>query len=193
MAKPRTADLAGADPLLGEVGLNWGWMLALGLLFVVLGLAGLAMLFGLTIASIAFIGVLLIVGGTAQLLECLKCKGFKGILWHMAIGALYIAAGIVVIYDTEMAARLIAWVVGGVLAAVAVARLAMARQLRAKGAAWIWMLVSAVLGIGLAVMIIGQWPVPGLFFVALVVTIELILQGLNTIGLALTARRAATA
>lgn len=190
MANSRAAIAVDADPLLGDVGLNWRWMLALGLLYLILGLAGLAMLFGLTIVSIAFIGVLLVVGGTAQLFECLKCKGFKAILWQMAIGALYIAAGIVVIYNTELATQLLAWVVGGVLAAVGVTRILMARQLRQRGAGWVWTLLSGILSIALAAMMVGQWPVPGLFFIALFIAIELLLQGTNAITLALTARGA---
>jgi len=181
------------DPLLGELGRNWGWMLALGLLYLGLGVAGIAMLFGLTIANILFIGILLVAGGTAQLLESIKCKGWKGMVWHVAIAALYIIAGVAVIIDPDMAVRLIALVVGGVLAAVGVARLLLAWQLRAKGAGWTWMALSAVIAIALAVMMAVQWPLPGLFAIALFVAIELLLQGSSTVGLALTARRAARA
>lgn len=189
MAKSAAEATATRDPLLGEVRRNWGWMLALGLLYLMLGLVGLAMLLGLTLANIVFIGVLLIAGGTAQLLESLKCKGWKGLVSHIAIAALYLLAGTAVIYDPEMAVKLISLLIGGVLAGVGVARLLMARQLRASGQGWMWTALSGLIAIALAVMMAVQWPLPGLFAIALFVAIELLLQGSNLLTLALGARR----
>lgn len=189
MAKSEATLTPRPDPLLGDMGRNWGWILALGLFYLVLGLVGLAMLFGLTVVNILFIGVLMLAGGVAQMIETVKCKGSKGALWHLAIAALYISGGLVVILEPELALKLIKVVLGGVLAAVGLGRILIARQLQAKGAGWIWMLVSGVVSIVLAAMIATGWPLPGLFAIALFVAIELLLHGSSYVTLALTARR----
>ena len=42
--------------VLGDLKKNWGWFLALGILFVILGFIGLGMMVALTIASVVFFG-----------------------------------------------------------------------------------------------------------------------------------------
>jgi uncharacterized membrane protein HdeD (DUF308 family) len=184
-------DAAGVrwDPLFGDVSRKWAWMLALGLLYLVLGAIGLAMLFGLTIVSILFIGALMLAGGAAQVLETVKCRGWKGIAWHLAIAVLYIAGGLVVIDDPTSVSRLFSMVLGSVLAAIGLVRLRIARQLRAKGEGALGMLATGFGGIALGVMIMLDWPLSGLFAIALFIAADLLLQGLSTVWLALTARR----
>ena len=48
---------------------NWGWLLALGILFVILGTIGLSMVVGLTIVSMLFFGILLIIAGVLLLVR----------------------------------------------------------------------------------------------------------------------------
>lgn len=60
------------DIVLGDVAKNWGWILALGILFVALGTIGLGMSVFLTIASVMFFGALLLVGGVFQIIDAFK-------------------------------------------------------------------------------------------------------------------------
>ena len=72
---------------------SWGWLLALGLVSIVLGTLGLYMTFALTLASVLFFGVLILVAGVFQLVHAFTCTGWKSVLWHVLIALLYIAAG----------------------------------------------------------------------------------------------------
>lgn len=63
MAKNETALSGRGGVVLGEVQENWGWLLALGLLFIILGVIGLGRTFALTVASAMFFGILLLIGG----------------------------------------------------------------------------------------------------------------------------------
>jgi uncharacterized membrane protein HdeD (DUF308 family) len=71
---PTAAQLA----FFGDLKKNWGWLLALGILSVLLGTAGLGMTFGLTLASVQLFGILLLAGGVFQFFDAFKCKGWKG-------------------------------------------------------------------------------------------------------------------
>ena len=53
--------------LFGVLQKTWGWLLAWGILSLVLGTLGFYMTFGLTLASVLFFGILLVVGGLVQL------------------------------------------------------------------------------------------------------------------------------
>ena len=108
----------------------------------------------------------------------MTCRGWKGLVWHAAIAVLYIAGGVVVIYDPMSVSALISLAVGGVLAAVGLARILIARQMRARGTGALGML---------------EWPLSGLFAIALFIAVDLLLQGVSMVWLALRARSRAVA
>ena len=178
--------------LFGEVQKHWGWLLALGLLYLILGTIGFWMTFGLTLASVLFFGVLLIVGGLSQLIQAFQCKGWKSILWHVLIALLYVAAGIVIIVDPILASMTLTLMLAWILITVGVFRIIIAFQLRPVNG-WFWPLLSGIVSILLGGMIIAQWPVSGFWVIGLFVAIELIFNGWAYVFLALAARKASKA
>lgn len=187
-----TAIAVHPDALFGEVQKNWGWLLALGILFVIFGIIGLGMLFTLTIASVLLFGILLLMGGGIQLFEAFKCKGWKGIILHVLIAILYVLAGIVIIYDPLIASTVLTLMLAGGLIGVGILRIIMAFQLRDRQG-WVWPLLAGVLSIILGILIIAQWPVSGLWVIGLFVAIELLFHGWSYIFIALAARNAGKA
>ncbi len=178
-----------AQQVFGTLQQNWSWLLAVGILFIVLGVIGLGMLFQLTMISVMFFGVLLLIGGGAQFVDAFKCKGWKGVLWHVLMAILYIIAGITVIRDPVLASALLTLLLGGAIAGAGIVRVIMALQHRGtKG--WSWTLVSGIISILLGVMIFAKWPVSGLWVIGLFVAVELIINGWSCIFIALAAKNA---
>lgn len=176
--------------IFGELEKNWGWLLLFGVVSILLGTLGLGMTFTLTEISVVFFGVLLVVGGVFQLLDAIKCRGWKSIAWHVLIALIYIAAGLLMVMRTELAALSLTLVIAYALIAIGVLRAIMAFQLRpSKG--WWWPLVSGVVSVALGVMILMQWPQSGLFIIGLFIAIELIFNGWAYLFVALAARAAA--
>lgn len=102
--------LTGADKpevLFGEVKRNWGWLLALGIILIILGTIGLGMTFFLTLASVIYFGVLLLIGGGAQILHAFKAKGWKGIALSVLIAILYLLSGIAIIINPVAASAIL--------------------------------------------------------------------------------------
>lgn len=172
----------------GDMGKNWGWLLLLGFLFLVLGLIGLGRLFALSLAGTLFFGVLIIIGGVAQFIEALKCQGWKGVAFHVLIAVLYVIGGIFVIRDPLAASIWLTWVLAAVLICVGVLRIIMAIQMRSSGS-WVIPLLGGIISIVLGGIILAQWPLSGLFVIGLFVAIELIVNGWSYIFIALAARR----
>ena len=173
---------------LGSLGKNWGWLLALGIAFVILGIIGLGMSVGLTLASVLFFGVMILLGGIFQLIDTFKCTGWKGIVWHVLIGLLYVAAGIALISDPIVGSMIITILLGGVLLAVGLMRIIMGFQLKGHGGAWGWVLLSGVITLLLGFMILSRWPASGLFVIGLFIAIEMIMNGWTYIMMALAAK-----
>jgi len=183
---PRGKIAAGKVP--AELSRNWGWLFGLGVLFVILGGIGLGMVVGLTLASMLFLGVLLIIAGVSQIVDVFKSKHWKGVIWHALIAVLYILGGGLVIYDPIMASTLITAFLAGVLILIGVTRLLMAITLR-HSRGWGWLLLAGLTAIILGIMILMQWPWSGLWVIGLFIAIEMLVNGWTYIFLAFAIRR----
>jgi len=171
---------------------GWGWLLAVGIISIILGTIGLGMTAALSIVTVIFFGALLLVGGVIQLFDAFKHAGWKSTLWHVLIALLYVVGGIILVGDPVGGSVALTLVVAAMLIASGVFRAVMA--FHAKGVAgWGWLLFGAILSIVLGLMILSRWPVSGLWVIGLFVAIELIINGWSCVIMALVGRRAAKA
>lgn len=173
----------------GELRKSWGWMLALGVLFLILGVIGLYMTAALTLASVLFFGALLLAGGAFQLIDAFQYGGWKSIVWYALIAILYLIAGIVMVLNPVGASVVLTAVLASMLIAIGGLRMVMAFQLRGTQA-WGWLLLGGTAGMVLGVVIVAQWPVSGLWVIGLFVAVEMILHGASLVFIGLAARKA---
>lgn len=165
-----------------------GWLLGLGILFVLLGCIGLGMVVGLTLISVLFLGIILMIAGLLQIIDVFTCKHWRGALWHALVGILYIIAGGIIIYDPILASEAITALIAWVLIFIGIARIMMTIELRhAKG--WGWLLFAGVTAIILGILILLQWPYSGLWVLGMFIGIELLVNGWAYILMAIALRR----
>ena len=174
-------------PVLGDLVHNWGWLLAQGILLVILGTIGLGMTIWLTLASVFIFGLFLLIGGGVQIFQTFKCKGWESILWHALIAVLYVLIGLNIMADPLAASTLFTLLLAGALMGIGVVRLIIAFQLRGHKN-WFWPLIGGIAAIFLGVMILARWPVSGLWVIGLFVAIEMIFSGWSAIFIALAAK-----
>ena len=172
------------DPISVDLQRNWGWLLGLGILFVVLGFIGLGMTVGLTLVSIVFMGALFIVAGVAQIVDVFKSHHWKGIVGHALIAVLYILGGALIIHDPVLASAVITALIAWILIIIGVTRLIMAIVLR-HTSGWGWLLFAGLCAIVLGVLIFMQWPYSALWIIGMFIAIELIVNGWTYIFIAL--------
>ncbi|MGX1096862.1 HdeD family acid-resistance protein [Amorphus sp. MBR-141] len=175
-----------ARSVFGDLHRNWGWLLALGILMVVLGMVGLGMTYWLTVFAVIWFGVLAGIGGIAQLIGAFRHKGWKSTLWHVLIGLVYLAAGIVMVALPLASAVWLTLFIAASLIAIGVMRLVMAFQV--KGGAAIWLGLAGAVSILLGGMVFANWPISGAWVIGLFVAIDLIFHGMALISVALAAR-----
>ena len=178
-----------AHPLFGELGRNWGWLLAVGILSVILGTVGLGMTWMLTLVSVVYFGVLLIVIGVAQLLQTFKAAGWRSTFLQILIGLLYLAAGIMVVSRPLLASLTLTWALGFALIVVGVMRIVVGVQHRGTSG-WGAGVVGGIITLLLGLLILAKWPSDALWVIGLFLAIELIVNGYTQILVALAARRA---
>jgi len=178
---------AGPEVLFGDLKKNWGWVLALGILLLILGTIGLSMTIFLTLASVLYFGILLLVGGVAQVVHAFKAKGWKSKVLSVLIGLLYILSGIVVIRNPVAASALLTLMFAGAIIGIGILRIAMGFQLRGFKN-WIWPVLGGIIAILMGVMVMAGWPISGFWVIGLFIAIEMIMNGWSTIAIALAAK-----
>jgi len=179
--------LALQKEVFGDLSKNWGWLLAFGIISIILGVIGLGRAVAFTVAGVFFFGALILSGGIIQFIQAFKCKGWKGFIWHLLIALLYIFAGISVMTRPLAASALFTLMLAGAIIAVGIIRIIMALKLRGtKG--WGWLLFGGIVALVLGLMIAAQWPVSGLWVIGLFIAIELIMNGWSYVFIALAAK-----
>jgi len=186
----QSSTLSGPHPLFGELRRHWGWLLAVGILSVILGTIGLGMTWMLTLVSVLYFGFLVIVVGAVQLIQSFKSAGWKSVVLHVLIALLYLGAGIMIVSRPLLASLTLTWILGFVLLAVGVMRIVVGVHHRGTSR-WGAAVLGGVITLLLGLMILARWPSTALWVIGLFLAIELIVNGWTQIFVALAARRAA--
>ena len=173
---------------LAELKPKWGWLVALGIAFIVLGIIGLGMSGVLTLAGIVFFGWLLIIGGVLQIVETFQVSGWKSVLWHVILAILYILAGASVLYNPAASAVTLTLFLGIAFIVTGITRSIMSFQLRPEPV-WGWVLFSGLVSIVLGLMILSKWPYSSLWLIGLLIAIELISNGWSYLMIGLAAKK----
>ena len=117
---------------LGSLHRHWGWMLALGVLMLVLGVIGLYASVALTIVSVLLFGALLVAGGIAQAIQAFRASGWKSVALHVGIALLYIVGGGIALYDPVAASLSLTIFIAAMLLVAGIFRAVMAFQMRCR-------------------------------------------------------------
>lgn len=161
---------------------DWRWGMALGIAFVVFGTIGLGMVVLMTLASIVFLGALVLIGGAAQVIQAFSIPTWRERLAHLLIGILYLFASWVMISDPLVASAVFTIMLAWALIIIGIFRVVVAVQNRVRHGWW-WPLVAGFLSVALGVMILAQWPMTGLWVIGLFVCLEMIFHGWGLIAL----------
>lgn len=162
---------------------NSGWLLAAGVILVALGFVALLFAGVFSVASALWFGVIVLAGGLVMIVDAFSQAGWKGRLWHLAIGALYLAVGLITIVNPLLATASLTLLVGAALVATGVLRIVVAFQNRSLPF-WGMVVLSGLLSLLLGVLILLQWPASSLWVLGTFLGIELIFQGVGMIALA---------
>lgn len=94
---------------------RWGWIVALGLAYLVTGFIALGSILAATVASVFLVGIMMIVAGIAQIINAFQLKGWgRSLIWAL-LGALYIVAGFATFENPLLAASVFTLILGAAL------------------------------------------------------------------------------
>jgi uncharacterized membrane protein HdeD (DUF308 family) len=163
---------------------RWGWVVALGVVYLIAGFIALGSIVMATVASVFVVGVMMIIAGVAEVVNAFQVKSWgKFLLWAL-LGLLYIVAGFITFENPLFAAVLLTLLLGASLVASGIVRLFLAFNMK-RETPWIWVALSGVVTILLGLLILARWPVNSVYILGLFLGIDLIMAGASWIGLGL--------
>ena len=169
--------------LLGEVHRSWGWILGLGVLFMLTGATCIAGAATATFATVLFFGWLLLISGIAALLHAFTAASWRGSLLYVLSALLRGFTGYLLVrYPTagaESLTLLLAsfFVVGGLFRAIGAGTIQFPR--------WGWSAVSGILSVALGIVLLMQLPVSSVWFLGFAIGVDLVFDGASLVGFAM--------
>lgn len=160
---------------LHELRKEWWWFLLLGIALIVLGLIALGSAFVTSLAVIVFFGLLLVVGGAAQVASAFWAGKWSGMILQLLMGIFYIVVGVLMIDAPIEALQAVTLLIAALLIVGGLFRLVAALTIRFP--AWGWQLLSGAISVLLGLMINKGWPDNSVFIIGLFLGIELVFAG----------------
>ena len=178
------AETTGLAPLRAKS----GWIVALGVVYVIAGLIALGSVVLATVVTVFVVGVMMLLAGVAEVISAFQIKSWGKFLLWVLLGALYIVAGFAAFENPLLAAAVLTLLLGFALIASGVMRIVLAFSMKQE-MPWIWVAVSGVITLLLGLVILAHWPVSGLYILGVFLGIDLIFAGLGWIGIGLGLKR----
>jgi uncharacterized membrane protein HdeD (DUF308 family) len=167
-----------------------GALIGLGILFIVLGMIGVAGQVLFSFVSVNVLGIFLFAGGILQGAHAFQSSGWKSVSVQLVFAVLYIVGALYVWAFPIPALEVITLWLAAIFFVTGVLRFISAFQHRHFGE-WIWLLLSAALSILMGVLIMNGYPESSLWLPGLLIAIELLLQGWSLLFLGFAARSVA--
>lgn len=178
----------GVDQGLEPLRNHWGWIVALGIVFLIAGVAALSSVLMATVVSVAFVGAMMLVSGIAEIINAFSVKGWgKFLLWAL-LGVLYVVAGIVTFQNPLLAATVLTLVLGVTLVIAGCLRVFLATQM-AEGTGWVWVVLSGIITLLLGGVVLAHWPVSSLYMLGIFLGVDLIVAGIGWISTGMALKR----
>jgi uncharacterized membrane protein HdeD (DUF308 family) len=170
--------IAGMD----EIRKSWGWVLALGMAFMLFGVVCIVGDVTATFATVLFFGWLLLFSGVVALIQAFRTRTWSGFFFNL-LGALLrgFTGYLLVRYPSAGAFSLTLvlasfFVVGGVFRAIASGMMQFPR--------WGWAFFSGIVSLALGIILLVQMPVSSIWFIGFAIGVDLIVDGAALVGFA---------
>jgi len=162
---------------------RWGWLLALGILMVILGTVALFIMPAATIGTALVLGWLLVISGVIELIHAFRVRRWGGLFLHLIGGLLGVFVGFLIV--THPVAGAVAWTLlfASFFTVIGLFRLIAAISLKFPN--WGWAVFDGIITLALGIMLWLQWPSSGLWFLGLAVGVSLLLRGWSYIMFAI--------
>ncbi|EYR79183.1 MULTISPECIES: HdeD family acid-resistance protein [unclassified Shinella] len=177
----------GMNPL-SDVRAKWGWFVALGVVLLVFGGIAAANLFWATVASVYYVGMLMIVGGAVHLAHAFQVKAWRETIAWALSALLYLAAGVLAFVNPVLTSAVLTLLMAAALLVAGLFRIFAALRVRPEKG-WGWLLAGGIVTALAGLVFLIGWPVNSLWLLGLFLAFDLAMQGWALIAFGLALRK----
>ena len=178
----------GLGSSIAEVRSKWGWFVALGIAFLVLGAIAFFNVVLATVVSVYWVGMMMLIGAVLEIAHAFGVKTWGSFFWWLLSGVVYAIAGVVALINPLLAAGVLTLLLAVALIAGGIFRIWVGMNARPQ-ANWGWMVAGGVITLLAGIVIAIGWPVNSLWILCLFLAIDLIFQGWSFVAFGLALRR----
>lgn len=165
---------------------RWGWLLALGVVLVLVGIAALGATVVATLATVTFLGVVLLVGGLLDVVSSFTSRAWRGFGLSLVTGILATIVGLMFVARPAAGAGVLTLLLVVMLLVNGVARIVYSAAERFPS--WGWSFTSGVVAVLLGVWVLARFPTSAFWVLGVVVAVELLFRGTMWMALAFALR-----
>jgi len=179
---------AGVGETLAPLRAKWGWIVALGVVYLLSGLVALGSVVTATAATVLVVGAMMVVAGVFEVIHAFQLKSWGRFFLWILLGLLYIAAGVLAWDNPLLTAAWLTLFLGAALVASGIMRIVLAFGM--KQGPWIMVALSGLITLVLGGIILAHWPVSAVYTLGIFLGIDLMFAGASWIGLGLSLKKA---
>lgn len=159
---------------------SWGWFVGLGVLFVLLGIAGLVFVGIATLITVLFVGWAFLIAGVAEIANAIFRKGWSGFWLDLIVGFITALAGVFMVLHPLEGASVLTMFIGVMFLIGGIFRIAAGIAMKNPYAGWF--IVHGVISLLLAILILAKWPYSAIWVIGTLVSIDLLFDGFRLIS-----------
>jgi uncharacterized membrane protein HdeD (DUF308 family) len=157
---------------------RWGWIVALGAILDLAGIVALGSVVMATYAAVTVVGVMMIIGGAAELALGFRARDWAHFFLWVLGGIFYVAGGAFLLASPLAASLVLTLLLGAGLVAAGLLRLFLAFQLPSSRSRLV-VIVGAALTLLLGILIVVGWPTNSFYVLGMLLAINLMFTGIG--------------
>ena len=129
----------------------------------------------MTLATMIFVGWLMMAGGVLETIHAFSCKAWSGFFIDLLAGILYVVVGFMIVVSPGASAVALTLLMALFLIFGGIFRIVVSLSVRYQH--WVWLLAHGAINLLLGILIWRQWPLSGLWVIGLFIGIDMIFNG----------------
>lgn len=154
---------------------EWGWLLAMGIIEIIVGIYCLTSQITATLASVVALGVVFLIAGIAETIGAFRAHGAGHVILLLLGGLLSIVVWLALMTHPGVGALAITLLLAAMLVVGGIFRFVAALTLQFPH--YGWAAASGALSLVLGVLLWAEWPVSASWFIGFVVGLNFIVTG----------------
>jgi uncharacterized membrane protein HdeD (DUF308 family) len=163
------------------------WLLVLGIILIVIGMLAMGAPLVASLATALTIGLLLLMGGVAQLVGAFWTRDWSGFFLTLLLGVLYVVLGLLFLNRPVSALEVLTLLLACSLMVSGLFRII--GSLAYQFPHWGWVCLGGAINLLLGILIWQQWPFSGFWVIGLFVGIDMVFSGWTWVALGLALKR----